>query len=237
MRGLGRVAPPDWRHVERHALTAAPTLPHSVALGVNWYEAFYTPSFHAGRWWIGRQRRWGRLAGGHCIAAQPVDQPDLEVWWDFYDQGEEGACVGFGLSRVQSLSNRETYHARWLYDEARKLWSPEDGSEGTSVRAGCEVLRTLGHRLVHTGFPDGVGCPVDPPSLDHGIRRYEWATDVGVIVDTLADRGDAGLMRELDAIPLLNSWGRSYPEVTWLPLDVLDRLLGEDGEAAVITDA
>lgn len=37
------------------------------------------------------------------------------------------------------------------------------------------------------------------------------------------------------AFKLKNSWGRYYPEV-WLPYTVMERLLNEDGEAAIVTD-
>ena len=30
--------------------------------------------------------------------------------------GPEGACVGFGCSRMMSLLNRKRYDARWLWD-------------------------------------------------------------------------------------------------------------------------
>ena len=32
-----------------------------------------------------------------------------------------------------------------------------------------------------------------------------------------------------------NSWGLEYPQV-WLPYDVMDRLIREDGEVAIVTD-
>src|SRR5688500_3931118 len=36
-----------------------------------------------------------------------------------YDQGAEGACVGFASSWLQSIHNRVFYDARWLYREAQ----------------------------------------------------------------------------------------------------------------------
>ena len=45
------------------------------------------------------------------------------------------------------------------------------------------------------------------------------------------DRAD-----ELGAVPILNSWGRSYPHRTWMPDEVLDRLMQEEGEIAIPTD-
>jgi hypothetical protein len=37
------------------------------------------------------------------------------------------------------------------------------------------------------------------------------------------------------AVRLVNTWGLSYPYV-WIPYRVVDRLIDEDGEAALVTD-
>jgi hypothetical protein len=48
---------------------------------------------------------------------------------------------------MMSLLNRKRYDAGWLYHEAQRIdeWPGED-YDGTSVRAGMDVLRTEGHR-------------------------------------------------------------------------------------------
>ena len=66
-----------------------------------------------------------------------------------YDQGQEGACVGFGWSRCMSIFNGKEYTARWLWDAAKKRdeWpgtNPGDDN-GTSVRAAAQVLKEMGH--------------------------------------------------------------------------------------------
>ena len=43
-------------------------------------------------------------------------------------------------------------------------------------------------------------------------------------------------MLQLGAVPLLNSWGRGYPHVVWMPDAVFDRMIREDGEVALVTD-
>ena len=70
-------------------------------------------------------------------------------WREFYNQGQEGACVGFGSSEMMSILNHRRYDARWLWNEAKKIdeWpdtNPGDDN-GTSVRAAMDVLRTEGH--------------------------------------------------------------------------------------------
>jgi hypothetical protein len=154
--GLGRRVPTDFSHVEKYPLSALPReeQPSHVpmAFGVNWYVNFDSPVKEAdGRYWIGRGNL-GTIRGGHCICIRSVSQMDTTDWWKFYNQGAEGACVGFGCSRMMSLLNRKRYDARWLWDQAKIVdeWpdtNPGDDN-GTSVRAGCDVLRNRGHRRV-----------------------------------------------------------------------------------------
>ena len=162
-RPLGRRAPTDWRHYEKFPLTAAttPAAPTPVAIGVNWYTDFDNPVKKGSRYWIGlNPEQLGSVRGGHCVCLEPGDQldgdgtvtrqlQDSQSWWDFYDQGKEGACVGFGCSRMMSLLNRKRYDARWLWDWAKATdeWGdtkPGD-DQGTSVLAACDILRSRGH--------------------------------------------------------------------------------------------
>lgn len=93
-----------------------------------------------------------------------------------YDQGYEGACVGFASSWMMSFLNKKFYDARWLYFEAQKIdeW-PGTNYEGTSVRAGMDVLRHFGHKRIHGRYPD-LGVDI----LD-GIQVNRWATTVDEI--------------------------------------------------------
>jgi hypothetical protein len=236
---LGRRPPTDWEHVEKFPLTLAtlPTPPVPVVFGINWYSNFDNPVKGSdGRFWIGRSTNLGTIRGGHAICAKPEGIADLDGWWDFYDQGSEGACVGFSESRCMSLLNRARYAAQWLYYEAQKIDSWPGGGypgadpfyEGTECRAGFETLRLRGHRRVYSGKT----YPVDPAN---GISTYRW----GTLSDVLAALRNPAITRHYDqigGIPLLNSWGRSYPHRVWIPLAVVDRLLHEDGEAGVVTD-
>lgn len=222
MSKLGRRPPTDWKHVERFPLTAAPQVPTPAVLGINWYAAFDKPELDSkGRYWIGTGSL-GRVRGGHCICVKST-QPDLIGWWEFYNQGNEGACVGFGCSRAQTLRNRVRYDGFWLYNEAKQLdeWEGED-YEGTSVRAGLEVERTVG--LMRSRSQE--------IAAQDGISEYRWATSVEMVHASI----QSSLADSLGGVPLLNSWGRDYPHIVWLPDTVLDRLLQEDGEAGLITD-
>jgi hypothetical protein len=98
-----------------------------------------------------------------------------------YDQGQEGACVGFGWSWAMSILNSlhgfttvtAKYDPRWLYQQAQAAdeWPETPPEEGTSVRAAGDVLRLQGHvRIVRNKEQ-----PVNPAE---GILANRWATSV-----------------------------------------------------------
>lgn len=246
---LGRRIPPDFEHVARYPLQALIEDPA---------EVFAIPP-------EGVEKNLG-----------------LPWWWKQHDQGVEGSCVGFGCSAMTSITNHRQrllqtrkdvtyrYASRWLYLEAQLVdeWGDTPPGEGTSVRAGCEILQTRGHRRVQGGVEG-------PESPTHGISAYRWATThdeiraaiygdcavaIGVNWYTAADnpelynkerwilRGNAWgpirgghcicLYRMSDrrqAFAAMNSWNGSYPPV-WIPYVAMNRLLGEQGEACVVTD-
>jgi hypothetical protein len=226
---LGRRVPTDWAHLDRYPLRALPAADRPanvpVPIGVNWYAEFDRPVRGLdGRYRVAQSGRLTKVRGGHCVCLLPAGARDLSAWWKFYDQGSEGACVGFGVSRAMSLLNRRRYDARWLYRQAQLVdeWTDTPPEEGTSVRAGLDVLRRVGHRRIR-------GLRVWEPVEDEGIAANRWATDLGDVLAVLG-RPDA------DEIPWLNSWGLGYPHVVWLPTEVHARLLTEDGEYGVVTD-
>jgi hypothetical protein len=249
---LGRRTPTDWRHYEKFPLTAAttPATPTPVAIGVNWYSDFDNPVKKGSRYWIGLDaKQLGTVRGGHCVCLEPGDQldakgtitrllQDSQSWWDFYDQGKEGACVGFGCSRMMSLLNRKRYDARWLWDWAKSTdeWpdtKPGD-DQGTSVRAACDILRSRGHVAWKDDYAGRTYKQRDKeePGAGEGISANRWAKTVdqvhGVLKSPANDR--AGAVR------ILNSWGSGYPHRVWMPDETLQRLIDEDGEVALITD-
>jgi hypothetical protein len=132
-------------------------------------------------------------------------------------------CVGFGISRLASQLNRKLYDGFWLYHEAQKVdeWPGED-YDGTSVRAGLDILRTRGHCESQNGR-------VSPEAIGEGIKANRWARSVDDVLDTLGYSG-------LDYVDVLNSWGRGYPHLTRMPANVLERLWKEDGEVGIVTD-
>jgi len=243
---LGRYIPDDWRHLERYPITALPDVDRPTAvpvvIGVNWYREFDEPVLdeRSGEHVIapGGAASLTRIRGGHCVCLEPGSDPDEKAWYRFYDQGREGACVGFGWSRCMTLLNRERYAARWLWDRAKERdeWpqtNPGD-DEGTSVRAAAEVLIAAGHVDWDDSLADHGAAErarYRPDTAD-GLLAYRWATTSADVHQALGNaRAD-----QLGAVPVLNSWGENYPHRVWMPDDVLDRLIAEDGEVAIPTD-
>jgi hypothetical protein len=66
-----------------------------------------------------------------------------------------------------------------------------------------------------------------------GIAANRWATRVEQVMDALKSPAS----ERMGAVRVLNSWGRDgYPHRVWMPLETLQRLLDEEGEATVVTD-
>jgi hypothetical protein len=232
MSGLGRRVPGDFEHVSKYPIRAI--APKTVAT-VN--RALTLPNYRAR-----------------------------------YNQGAEGACVGFSSSWMMSVLNKRFYDAHWLWNEAKKIdeWpdtNPGDDN-GTSVRAACDVLRAQGHCRIYRS-------KTEPCNLQDGIAANRWATNVDEIRTAIASgnpvtlginwyqdfddpvkvgnewwiakdkklttiRGGHaiccyGASDKRQAFKLVNSWGLDYPMV-WIPYEVVQRLLNEQGEGCLITD-
>ncbi len=239
---LGRLTPPDFEHVEKYPLSAAQASalpPTPVAIGVNWYSNFDRPQKDSrGDYWIGKGDL-GRIRGGHCVCLKPAATRDVIEWWDFYDQGAEGACVGFGVSRALSLMNRRKFFARWLWDRAKEgdVWADTNPGDdnGTSVRSALAV--TLAGHVKWRTSPELLAADRDwrlrqsfTPDPYWRILQYRWATNVQDALNALGTPSR-------DYVTMLNSWGRSYPHVVYMPAAALQRLLDEDGEIGLVVDS
>ncbi|TDD07546.1 hypothetical protein E1181_08955 [Saccharopolyspora terrae] len=240
---LGRLVPDDWHHLENYPLTAEsqPAAPVPVVIGVNWYAEFDHPTADGdGDEFVAREgvSSLTRIRGGHAVCLEPGGEPDRERWWKFYDQGSEGACVGFAWSRCMTILNDELYSGRWLWDRAkdRDEWpdtNPGD-SNGTSCRAAAEVLASVGHVDWEDSYADDDHTERANyvAEVGDGIEVFRWARSVDQVHTALGNsRAD-----ELGAVPILNSWGTGYPHRVWMPDEVLERLMREDGEIAIPTD-
>lgn len=239
MGELGRRTPKDWDHVDRHPLRMG--TPQNVNT-VDIVEA-------------------ENLEHRLNLPTQYVEH---------YNQGSEGACVGFACSWLMSILNRRKYAARHLYLEAQKIdeWDDTPPGEGTSVRAAMDILRNVGHWRLVRGL-------TRLAMLNEGVASNKWAKTVDELRACIAagkpfalgvnwyanfdtpvvgknneqwvGKGNLGNLRgghaicgykasdRREAFGLVNSWGKSYPRV-WIPYTTVQRLLDEDGEAAVVID-
>jgi hypothetical protein len=239
MGSLGCLIPEEKPHIAASLLSAAPAgIPSDVpvVVGFNWYSSFDSPveiggSYHLPD--VAKGANLGTVRGGHCFCFEPMGavRRNRGVAQVFYNQGDEGACVGFGNSRAISIhrGEQELFDAFWLYDEARRLEGTYPEGEGSTVHAGAQVLLSKGHR-VQTGEKVCARETGDqPPALLDGISAIRWATSTDEVLAALA-RPNAL------AIPFENSWGLEYPQVVWMPVATFDRLLSESGEAGVYTE-
>jgi len=248
-KGLGRRVPPDWKHVDKFPLTAStiPAPPTPIVGGFNWYEDFDHPIKIGSRYWIGKnsdgsiKQNLGGIRGGHAICIKPENVSDVKAWRPFYNQGSTGECEGFSHSRMMSLLNRHRYDAAWLYFQATEVdeypGNEGDPNYGTSNRATLNILKTKGHKIVY-----GSTNKVYDPDLSQGISAYRWATTFDDCLLVLSDEGTASFFQKIGGVPLLNSWGVfpsnpwGFASQIWIPFEVMQRLLNEDGEAGLVTD-
>jgi hypothetical protein len=103
--------------------------------------------------------------------------PNMAHYWPLYDQGNEGACVGFGSSWAMTMLNRRAYAARTLYLETQLVdeWDDTPPEEGTSVKAAMDVLRTRGHwRSVYNRKSHALD--ITGPFPEDGIESNKWTT-------------------------------------------------------------
>lgn len=233
MRALGRVKPENWDHIFAKPLDASMlTTPKPVSVGVNWYTSFDSPKqLHDGSFHVPDASResLGTVRGGHCFCLVQMGGVKLlnEHWWRFYDQGDEGACEGFGHAKAQTLEDgRATFDAWFLYDQARMLDGTYPEGEGTTNHSVAQVLEK-------DGAPEQAGAIATRGAPDGAIERVasvRWTVSVDEVLGALGRPGAW-------AVPFSNSWGTEYPIVTWMPVATLDVLLKEEGEADVCTDA
>lgn len=234
-RPLGRNLPQHYDHVEKYGLDLAVHTPtvQPVAPGFNWYTSFDAPKkgrdgkFYLPSW------RLGTIRGGHCVCLPPPSllSRDNEALHHFYDQGQEGACEGFGHARRFSLLFGKTFDAFHLYDDGQKAegsYLPNGGSadQGTTNDAICQALKKWG---IHTQTGTVAHRSTHLAASPLAVVSYRWAKTAHDILAVLGETTGS-------AVPLLNSWGDAYPEVVYMPPETLERLMREGGECDVLTD-
>lgn len=226
-RGLGRIQPPDWKHVEKYpvrAILSAIDKPTPVVLGIDWHPEFDFPVRYNDGYWVCRKSPPVKNSlGGHAICAESgVPNSAADSWQAFYDQGTTPHCVGYSTSYAMSLLNRKRYQAEWLYARCADIDGIPGDPGGTYTRCAGDILINEGHKSTAATIPH----------LADGISAYRWATNVDDILSVLKNP----IATRRGAIPLLNSWGTYYPRRVWFPGETIQFLLDNYGEAMVLTD-
>jgi hypothetical protein len=247
---LDRVPSLTSEHVDKYPITATTlaSANSSMMVAINWYENFDAPRRRLinGVWrWVIGEGNLGRVRGGHAVCGRNWKLTDLLSWHHHYNQGSEGRCVEFAKLRILSQMNRKKYDvsSKWHYhtaqhgDEWNGCFLGHDGFayEGTSGRAGLEVLRAYGAipALYKTGTTDPSISMEDAPKFvrpEDGIAAYRWATTWDQVRQAL------NVPAYLPGIPINNSWGNSYPKEVILLDSAGERVLGEWGEFGIVTD-
>lgn len=160
------------------------------------------------------------------LSASPEDRRVVVDWeiGPIRDQGVEGACVGFGCRALLDASPFQQIigpSAREIYLEARVIDEFDDRKvpEGTSVRAGLNVLKS--HGLIQsyvwaTGIEDVYQFIAKKGPVVIGVNWYSYDTTAeGLIPMTGTPVGGHcvllyGFDREKKRFLVQNSWGESY---------------------------
>lgn len=180
-------------------------------------------------------------------AAAPAGVKHWRDDWYRGDQGDTPHCVGFAwLHWLANDPIRGQYLTpAGIYDFAQRLddWKGE-AYEGTSVRAGCKALRSLGYveRFEWCATVDQVAAAIlTRGPVVFGSTWFEGMNDPdgAGYVDATGEQlgGHAYLLNGVDThrrrFRLLNSWGPNWGDVgrAWLSFDDAAELLADDGEA------
>lgn len=120
---------------------------------------------------LGQTIRYKYLEETVKSVEKEIPVPDEFV--EYYDQGSDGACVGFAGSKLMSLKNGyQLYNPKKLWQMAKEFDGIKDtvfgDSEGTTVDGAMRVLKKIGHVKKDTETWD----------INQGILTYKWVSTV-----------------------------------------------------------
>lgn len=212
---------------------------------------------------LGRLVQFDERSRAYSIPLVPGRKHRSYTWRcnEWFDQGEQGACVAYALGHELAGRPAETrnIHDQWLvenvYWEAQKIDPWEGGSypnanpfyEGTSILAGVKVLhkkRFFREYRWAFSFNDLInGLGYNGPAV-LGLNWYQGMNEVdadGFIRPTgFIEGGHAILARAVNVrkqvVTLRNSWGKAWgiEGDCYISFTDLERLMYEHGEAVFL---
>jgi hypothetical protein len=229
---LGRRVPTDWRHVERYPYAAvAPTTVDSVErdLPLPRYRVRYDQQREGAC--VGFSSSWlMSILNRRCYDAHWLwnRAKELDEWPDTNPGDNNGTSVRAAMDVLRTEGHRRLF---------RGVSAPVALAEGIQENRWASKIDEI-RTSIAAGTPAVLGCNwysnFDTPVATAGDGNWIGQGPLGTI------RGGHaicvfGASDRRQAVRLVNSWGERYPLV-WLPYTTLQRLIDEDGEAALPTD-
>lgn len=261
---LGRFLPDDWKHVEKYPLTAVlPTTVDSVERvlslpGWHWTHDQGSEGSCVGhgsvmeRAIVNLTQRAAARKKPYTRRYDPIDLWDRAKLADSFPETQPGDQNGTTVRaaydvlrnsgpRLIRTNGIQISHETGMPEVLDHRQSP-DLAEGVVSTRWAKTVDEL-----RTGLSRGVPAVI-------GVNWYEafdkWTTPSASATtnnEAWTGTGNLGRIRgghcvcvygasdKRQAFRIKNSWGRAYPLV-WMPYPVMQRLLTEDGEAAISTD-
>lgn len=229
---LGRLIPTDWKHIEKYPYETV--CPKTVAVAE---RTLRLPNFH---------ERYNQKSESACVGfasswMMSVLNKKLydAIWlweqakhideWPWTNPGDNnGTSVRAAMDVLRTVG-----HVPVIRNKERKPFL-EDGIHRNRWAVRVDQIRTA----IVTGTPVVFGINWytnfnSPEKIEgrywigHGIQ----GTYIGghaVCIYAVSDR--------LQAVGIVNSWGKLYPPLVWMPYKTVETLLAEYAEAALVTD-
>jgi hypothetical protein len=228
---LGRREPSDWKHVEKYpyaALAASPVESVERTLPLPRYRAIYDQEREgacvgfASSWMMSILNRCAYDARWLWNRAKEIDE-----WPDTRPGDNNGTSVRAAMDVLRGEGHSRIFGGRTRPCEAEEgiltnRWATSVDEIRCSIAEGTPVVFGTNwyvnfDRPVRRGPDSWIG------EGDLGVRRGGHA----VCIFRASDRRQA--------VGLVNNWGARYP-LAWMPYATVERLLGEHGEATLVTD-
>lgn len=192
------------------------------------------------------------------MAADP-QPPKSHAYWHgsmFLDQGPTSQCVEYSwhhyvqTGKIRPKSRHPYWTAGQPYNEMQRVdeWPGED-YDGTSVRAGAKVMQQMGYIDSYLWAWDletvvDAVTRVGPVVMGTNWYRSMFTPDAKGVVraEGPIDGGHAWLLdgasRKHGMARAKNSWSRQWGKGGrfWIPFEVLEKLINEDGEACLAVE-